>query len=98
MKKWLSRKFAPVWLVEICLTENHPAGANHFEEIFQEFWSSGYRARTFGETSREVTAGDVARWTSTGHRDFGGSILFSNGPMKSMYRLRLHSNQRELRP
>jgi FkbM family methyltransferase len=69
----LRRKFAPVWLVEICLTENHPAGANpHFEEIFQEFWSSGYRARTFGETSREVTAGDVARWTSTGHRDFGG--------------------------
>jgi FkbM family methyltransferase len=75
----LRQKPAPTWLVEVCLTEHHPAGQNpRFREVFDLFWSAGYRAQTADAARREVTPADVARWVSSGKRDFGGyNFLFS---------------------
>lgn len=69
----LARSPAPTWLVEICLTENRPAGETnpHFGDVFARFFEAGYRCRTADPARREVTADDVARWIDKGARDFG---------------------------
>lgn len=68
----LVRTPAPVWLVEVTLTEHHPAGMNPvFREVFQVFWSTGYTAYAIGEAERVVTPADVERWVATRQRDFG---------------------------
>lgn len=69
----LARRAAPVWSVEISLTENHPGGSNpHFVETFDVFFSRGYEACTVtAEGERAVSAADVRRWADAGRRDFG---------------------------
>jgi FkbM family methyltransferase len=68
----LARTPAPVWLVEICLTENLATGCNpHYAATFAEFWSRGYRAYSLEADMREVTSSDVERWVANGRRDFG---------------------------
>ena len=63
---------SPVWLLEICLTEHHPAGLNpNFSKIFEVFWANGYKARTIGRDGKTVTPGDVSRWVENRSRDFG---------------------------
>jgi FkbM family methyltransferase len=63
---------APIWLVEICLDEHHPAGQNpDFAAVFETFWSHGYHA-TSVDTDRVVTQTDVAEWARSGRRSFGG--------------------------
>lgn len=64
------------WLVEVCLTE-HQAGVNpYFREVFDAFWTNGYRAETL-EDRREIRQADVAEWIETGRRTFGSySVLF----------------------
>lgn len=53
----------PVWLIEICLDEFHPEGANPaFREIFQLFWRNGYEAYTATLPPRRVTPDDIERW------------------------------------
>jgi len=67
----LVRRPRPVWLVEVCFSENFPAGVNpHFLEIFARFWSAGYHARSL-EADRVVAREDVERWLRQGRRDFG---------------------------
>ena len=62
----------PYWLVEIMLSENHPAGRNtSFQEIFEIFWGNGYEARTANLTRRLIARDDVTRWLRTGLVDFG---------------------------
>lgn len=76
----LARDPAPTWLVEVCLTENLPAGQTnpHFAEVFERFFAAGYRCRTVGGEVREVTPGDVERWVRNGARDFGSyNFLFT---------------------
>ena len=69
----LARTPAPVWLVEVCLTENLPVGAvnGDFSAVFERFWGAGYGCRSVGPDAREVTPDDVARWTAARARDFG---------------------------
>jgi FkbM family methyltransferase len=80
-QRTLQRVPAPVWLVEVCLTENHPESLNpHFREVFRLFWSFGYSARTVGAESRLVTPEDVDRWWTRRERDFGYvNYLFERG-------------------
>lgn len=76
----LARTPAPAWLVEICLTENLPAGETnpHFGHVFELFWKHGYEGRTVDGQSRAVVGEDVARWLRTGKRDFGSyNFLFT---------------------
>lgn len=68
----LSRSPRPAWQVEICLTEHHPNGINpHFLDLFDLFWSHGYRALTADAAARLVTRDDVVRWVEQRRRDFG---------------------------
>jgi FkbM family methyltransferase len=69
----LRRRPAPVWLVEVCLTEHHPGGVNPgFDAVFHAFWDAGYVCRTADEGEQPVTRQDVARWVLARQRDFGG--------------------------
>jgi FkbM family methyltransferase len=71
-QRTLKRCPSPVWLVEVCLTENQPAGINpHFQDVFRIFWEQGYQAKTIGKDSKVVTQYDVERWVKEGRRDFG---------------------------
>ncbi len=68
----LDRAPAPRWLVEICLTENFPNGANpDYAATFELFFSRGYAAVTANAARRAVTREDVARWAAAGRCDSG---------------------------
>lgn len=75
----LYRTPAPVWLVEICLTENFPNGANpNYAATFEAFFARGYVARTANAERRAVTRADIARWTAAGKSESGTyNYLFS---------------------
>jgi len=67
------------WLVEICLTEHHPGGVNPvFSDVFDLFWSSGYRASALDQHQRAVAPADVQRWIAQRAQDFGShNFLFA---------------------
>ena len=68
----LKQSPAPVWLMEICLTEHHPSGINpQFKQVFEAFWKHGYTALTVGSETRTVKPEDVDRWIANRKRDFG---------------------------
>jgi len=68
----LSRTPAPLWLVEINLTEHHPSGLNpHFRDVFDLFWGHDYVAQTADDERRVVRPDDVDRWIAAACRDFG---------------------------
>ena len=59
----LNRDSAPVWLVEICLSEHFPGGTNPlFAETFGIFFSHGYRCVNLGSVSDQVTMEMVSGW------------------------------------
>jgi FkbM family methyltransferase len=67
----LARRPAPVWLVEVCFSENFPNGSNpHFRQVFERFWNAGYAATSL-EAARAVSPEDVDRWLLNRRRDFG---------------------------
>lgn len=84
-KRLMARSPRPAWVVEVCLTENHPAGVNpHFAEVFRLFRDSGYEARAIGALDRVVSSADVARWVASGQRDYGSiTYLFADAAMMS---------------
>jgi hypothetical protein len=68
---------APKWLVEICLTENHPDGSNpDFAEVFSKLLSAGYSACSVEAGLRPVTPTDIQRWFASRKRDFGYVSFF----------------------
>lgn len=68
----LRRAPAPLWLVEVNLTEHHPSGLNpYFRDVFGVFWSHDYVARTADDEGRVVRREDVDRWIAAARRDFG---------------------------
>ena len=68
----MRREPKPTWLVEICLTENHPSGMNpHFREIFDQFWNLDYEARSADHERRRISPEDVSQWVQSRHRQFG---------------------------
>lgn len=70
---------APVWMVEIGLTEHHPAGLNpHFARTFELFWQHGYQAWTASLERRAISRADVERWVKSRTPSFGtGNYLFA---------------------
>jgi FkbM family methyltransferase len=65
------------WLVEICLTENHPDGCNpDFAEVFGALWERGYKACSVEAGLRPVTPADVERWFVNRKREFGYVSFF----------------------
>jgi FkbM family methyltransferase len=68
----LRRASMPIWLVEICLNEFHPAGANpDYLKTFELFWMHGYQAYSASRVPKLVTRDDVSRWVSAGKCDSG---------------------------
>lgn len=62
----------PIWVMEICFTENLSGKVNEdFHEIFNLFWKYGYRSFSVDADMREVKSDDVLRWITQGFRDFG---------------------------
>lgn len=62
----------PIWLLEICLEEFHPAGKNpDFQKVFELFFEEGYLAFTATEKPKQVTLSDVSRWVENNHAESG---------------------------
>ena len=62
----------PVWLIEICLQEFHPAGSNpDFQRIFELFFSRGYVGYAVAQRLQAVTPDEVRRWVAQGHSAAG---------------------------
>jgi FkbM family methyltransferase len=63
---------APTWIMEICLTDHHPAGINpHFLDTFNTMWRRGYRSWTADRERHPVEPATVERWLEQGKCDFG---------------------------
>jgi FkbM family methyltransferase len=75
----LDRTPAPAWMVEIGLTENFAGATNpHYFEIFEMFWSCGYRANPLAHPDRIVGRADLERWVrdrKTDHSDINYRFL-----------------------
>lgn len=68
----LRREPRPAWLLEICLHEFHPGGANpDFVRTFDAFFKHGYVAYAVCDVPRPVTRADVKRWVDAGETDIG---------------------------
>ena len=66
----LRRDIAPMWLLEVCLHEFHPAGFNpDFLRVFQLFWEHGYEAYTAEAQPRLVPRERVQAWWSNRRTD-----------------------------
>ena len=67
----LSFEPKPIWLVEICLGEFHPAGQNpDFLKIFNLFWDYGYQAYTATSTPKLVTREEVMKWLERNYSSY----------------------------
>ena len=63
----LKRIPKPTWILEICLNEFHPSGANpNYLSTFELFWQHGYEARTADRQQRLVRRDDVQQWINEG--------------------------------
>lgn len=73
----LRRDLAPVWIVETGIggwcPESHDS---RFREIFERFWSLGYRSRTVGRETVPVTEKEVASWLERKSTDGFSNFLF----------------------
>ena len=78
-KLTLARIPEPTWLVEVCLTENHPDGINpDFEKVFQLFSSYGYETRTADRELKFIGLDDVRNWVKNRQKSFGNhNYLFT---------------------
>lgn len=80
-RRTLALSPAPRWLIEICLTENHPDGCNpDFPKVFDLLWANGYTARSVEAGLRSVGPTDVERWFANRRRDFGYVSFFFEKP------------------
>jgi FkbM family methyltransferase len=72
----LARVPAPAWVVEICLQEFHPEGANpDFLGVFNLFWAAGYQAYAVGPSPRPVSKQEVEAWW-TSRSTSGGTFNY----------------------
>jgi FkbM family methyltransferase len=81
----LARHPAPVWMMEIGLTENFGGATNpHFLEIFETFWSNGYAGRPLNRPDQPVTPRDVTRWIEQRRTDHGDiNYAFTRGAARA---------------
>jgi FkbM family methyltransferase len=67
---------APIWIVEIGLTEHFPDGHNaDFIKVFEKFWSNGYEAYNINiDTNEKITEQRITAWINNmnteGHYNF----------------------------
>ncbi len=80
----LKQTIAPIWQIEICLTEWSPSNRNpDFRAVFELMASHGYEARTAGREARPVGMPDVDRWIERGEIPFAQrEFIFQKGSGK----------------
>ena len=77
----LERTPKPAWLLEVCLQEFHPEGANpDFLPVFELFFSAGYAAFVVGGSLAPVSREQVLAWWRHGRTDGGGFNYLFVGP------------------
>lgn len=65
----LSNPIAPIWLVEITVTDHQPETVKtnpHLLATFDLFYEAGYRAHTVGKVEREITREEIEAIVKTG--------------------------------
>ena len=68
----LDRKPAPAWMMEIGLTENFAGSTNpHYFDIFEMFWSRGYRTNPLTRPDQVIRKADLERWVRDRQTDHG---------------------------
>lgn len=68
----LAAEPSPIWLVEICLTENQPSGCNpNFVRTFETFFDAGYDAWLVCDTLAPVGRHEPAAWAAAGRTPHG---------------------------
>jgi FkbM family methyltransferase len=68
----LGRNPAPIWMVEIGVTENFGGATNpHLFDVFETFWSHGYRANPLARPDQVVDRADLERWVRDRKTDHG---------------------------
>lgn len=73
----LARTPRPIWLMEICLHEHHPAGANpNFAAVFRLFLDQGYHVVSCTPGWPRVGWDDIASWTEGRAKPPGINFLF----------------------
>jgi len=66
-RKVLMNEPKPTWLVEVCLDEAHPDGANRdYEKTLGLFFDAGYRVFAADAAHTEVTRENTAEWQRAG--------------------------------
>jgi len=70
-QEMLNRKPKPTWMVEILLNDPAvPCGVSpKFRQVFEMFWSNGYRSFALGSKVAEVLPGHVDDWVACGQVD-----------------------------
>lgn len=61
----LRRCPAPVWFIEICISEHQPAGTisnPHLISTFEQFWENGYECKIASKEDNPVSQADVRSW------------------------------------
>ena len=62
----------PTWLIEVCLDEAHPGGANlDYEKTLSLFFDAGYRIFAADANHTEVTREDVKKWQAQNKMPLG---------------------------
>jgi FkbM family methyltransferase len=63
---------SPLWLVEICLTENQPSGCNpSYAQTFDAFFDAGYSAWRVSEPLVPVSRDEPSAWARAGSTPHG---------------------------
>lgn len=63
----LTSSVKPIWLIEICSNEFHPAGFNpNYRNIFNLFFERGYSCFAISEKIALVRLADVDKWLASG--------------------------------
>lgn len=62
-KEIMTQDPKPTWLIEVCLNEAHPGGANRdYEKTLDLFFDAGYRVSPVTDTNHFISREDVARF------------------------------------
>ena len=68
----LGRTPAPAWMMEIGLTEHFAGALNpHYFEVFEMFWSRGYKATSLARPDHLIGKADLGRWANDRQTDHG---------------------------
>jgi FkbM family methyltransferase len=79
----LSQSPKPIWIIEVAVAENQPAGTSinpHLMATFEMFWAQGYEARMADRSQRLITPDEVRAVVTTGRDTLGAHNFLFRDP------------------